>query len=108
MGWTGYPNARTRSEALAAHFDDVKMLAKAVDRTDGRVWIVAEAQMPEGPRPLIVCVLVDGTMVKDVDESMGPVYYDCPLSFLDMAPQAPGPFAAEWRAKVREFWGVRR
>lgn len=39
---------------------------------------------------------------KDMDESMGPCYYDCPLKFLDMVPD-PGGYATEWREKVRSF-----
>lgn len=34
---------------------------------------------------------------KPMEESMGPVYYTCPLSFLDMAP----PTNEAWRAAVR-------
>jgi len=109
MGWTGYPVGKGR--ALEQHLSDVTVLRRSdrgPDYADGRVadrkahtWVVAA--MHDGT-PLIVCVLVDGNFVKDVDESMGPVYYDCPLSFLEMAPQAPGPFAGDWRAKVRAFW----
>jgi hypothetical protein len=87
---------------------DVKVLAEAPARAQsgrtGHCWLAAEARLPEGPRPLIVCVLLDGNMVKEVDESMGPIYYDCPLDWLDRYPQAPGPFAGPWRERVREFW----
>lgn len=38
---------------------------------------------------------------KDMDESMGPCYYDCPLSFLDKCTEPVGGFSAEWRTKVR-------
>jgi hypothetical protein len=40
---------------------------------------------------------------KDMDESMGPFYHDCPLSFLKMAPHDPefsGQHSAEWRERV--------
>lgn len=39
---------------------------------------------------------------KDMDESAGPCYYNCPLTYLDMVPD-PGGYATEWRAKVREL-----
>lgn len=39
---------------------------------------------------------------KDVDESMGPAYYTCPVSFLDEAqPEPTTGYAVEWRAEVR-------
>lgn len=36
---------------------------------------------------------------KDMDESMGPCYYDCPLSYLDIVNEEN----ADWRQKVREY-----
>lgn len=41
--------------------------------------------------------------VKSMDETCGPCYYDCPLSFLDQADAPYGQFAGPWRAKVRAF-----
>jgi hypothetical protein len=38
---------------------------------------------------------------KDMDESMGPYDWSCPVAFLALAPQPEGDSAAEWRAKVR-------
>lgn len=37
---------------------------------------------------------------KDMCESMGPCYYNCPLSFLDEVPEEN----AEWRKEVRKYW----
>lgn len=36
---------------------------------------------------------------KDMEESMGPCYYSCPLGYLDMVPVA----SEEWREGVREY-----
>ena len=44
----------------------------------------------------------DGWGYKDMDESSGPYYYNCPLSYLDMVPEPDSQYAKEWRAKVRE------
>lgn len=38
---------------------------------------------------------------KDVDESMGPIYFDCPVSYLDDADPPINESAAEWREAVR-------
>lgn len=41
---------------------------------------------------------------KDMDESMGPCYYSCPLSFLDMAPEdGTGNTNPTWREQVRAY-----
>ena len=40
---------------------------------------------------------------KDMDETVGPNYFDCPITFLDLAPNPPHEgYALEWREKVRE------
>ena len=39
---------------------------------------------------------------KDMDESVGPVYYDCPVSYLDEATAPMNEHAAEWRKSARE------
>jgi hypothetical protein len=44
---------------------------------------------------------------KDMDESMGPYEYDCPLKYLDMVPD-PGGYATGWRDKVRAFHAGKR
>lgn len=48
----------------------------------------------------------DGWGYKDMDESAGPCYYNCPLAYLDMVPD-PGGYATEWRQKVREYHSKR-
>lgn len=40
---------------------------------------------------------------KDIDESMGPCYYDCPISYLDGATEPMNEDAAEWRKSAREY-----
>jgi hypothetical protein len=41
---------------------------------------------------------------KDMDESMGPCYYTCPLSFFDIVPLPENsPYAQEWREAVKEY-----
>ena len=39
---------------------------------------------------------------KDMDESMGPYYYNCPASILDLLTEAKSNSAIEWRKKSRE------
>lgn len=39
---------------------------------------------------------------KDMDETMGPCYYDCPISILNLLSQTTNQFALEWREKCRQ------
>ena len=39
---------------------------------------------------------------KDMDESMGPCYYDCPKGILDLLTPTDSEWANNWRAKCRE------
>lgn len=77
------------------------------------LYAVREFTAPDGSksRCLVVCLLKkDRTMgwgSKDMEESMAPYAYDCPLSYLDMVPD-PGYYATEWRRKVREYHAARR
>lgn len=40
---------------------------------------------------------------KNMSESAGPYYYDCPLSLLNKADPPTSPYAEAWRAKVRDW-----
>lgn len=69
------------------------------------LWTVE--QRPDGHR-FIGCILLSkergyGWGAKAMEESVHPYHYSCPLSYLDMAPEA----CAVWREKVR-FYHERR
>lgn len=58
---------------------------------DTRKWIgVAIMQKSEG-----------SWGYKNMDESMGPCYYNCPVSYLDAADEPVNEYAANWRREVR-------
>jgi len=69
------------------------------------LWAVWEMRYnDERTERFIECDLLarDGSFgwgYKDLEESMGPYYYDCPLPFLDMAP----PVNPKWREKVKQY-----
>lgn len=44
-----------------------------------------------------------GAGYKDMDESVGPCYYDCPLKFLKKASPPEGEYAIGWREKVVQW-----
>jgi hypothetical protein len=112
MGWTSYQGA-DEAAALAAHLADCKVILGPVWRPDrgewrSRAWVLVVAA--DGLALVVLCVVeaahgVPGASywVKDVDETMGPLFYDCPPEWLAWSQPRAG-FSAEWRAKVRDYW----
>lgn len=47
---------------------------------------------------------------KDMDESVGPGYHDCPLGYLELVKDFPpiNEYAKTWRENVREYWATRK
>ena len=108
MGWDGYPG-KSPQAALRAHLDDVEVIERTGITWEGggrgHVWLLVKSWRTG--EPVILQVIIDGHFFKDVDESMGPLRYDVPVSWLDRAPRAPGPFAEGFREKVYGFWAER-
>ena len=68
------------------------------------LWQVRQITYPNGTiARYISCDLLskqdNSWGYKDMDESVHPYYYNCPLKFLDMAPEV----SADWRKGVREY-----
>lgn len=53
---------------------------------------------------IVMLTAIDKTMfgIKDMDETMGPCYYDCPNSILDLLSQTNNEYAINWRNQCRE------
>lgn len=69
------------------------------------LWAVVELtdKTDQSRKRFIACYLLrssrsDGWGYKEMEESMGPNYYSCPLKYLEMVPEAN----AAWREAVRE------
>jgi hypothetical protein len=46
---------------------------------------------------------------KNIEETMGPCSYSCPISYLQMVPMPDHPSAKNWRRKVAEYyWKYKR
>lgn len=73
------------------------------------LWTIHERYKADGSSVRFIgCFLLRrdrdcGWGYKDMDESMGPYYYTCPLSFLDDTPCSGVGYSREWREKVREY-----
>lgn len=111
MGWlSGWDSKRELIAHLRDEFrEDGPSTYRIVrDSTVGNhFWFVAEHKQ-SGERSIGLCLLRGGHRdtlglgcgpwgYKDMSESAGPYYYDCPLAFLKLAPVVAN---AEWREEV--------
>ena len=114
MGWTFSTTTQTKA-ALIRHrigpqTSNGRLWTVIAHRvTKEHLWKVIEITNPGLPpiRYIGLDLLMKGPNgygYKDLDESAGPYAYDCPLSFLAMAPEQH----KTWRAKVREHHAFRR
>jgi len=113
MGWEFA--WRSRKELIAHLCDeptDYKTLARKVTRERGKsvLWAVHEIGPDDKENPglrFIVCYLMDRKSglhgYKEMGETMGPFYYSCPLSFLEMVPEPEGENVKEWRENVLKY-----
>ena len=74
------------------------------------VWersFVRNGEQVEPSQRWVMCDLLryerDGWGYKDIEESMGPCYYSCPLKYLDMVPLDQFGGNAEWRELVNSY-----
>jgi len=115
MGWDYAWNSR---KELIAHLCDeptsYKTLARKATSEDGEsvLWAVHEMGPEDKENPglrFIMCYLMRYDLkhrlhgCKEIGETMGPSYYSCPLSFLDMVPEPEGEDVKQWRESVRRF-----
>lgn len=87
----------------------VKLLA---DRVVGNHYWAA-IELASGRKLVFLALLQSGGKnmgwgYKDMDESMGPCYFDCPLSLLAMTDEPTEGYAVAWRAKVRAHHAAKK
>jgi hypothetical protein len=112
MGWL-YTSGITRSELIARRtkpWENQGLSARCLEHTcvGNVLWTVWEHTKDGKAERFIGCDLLaghngSGWGYKDMEESMGPCYYSCPLKYLDLVPEPDSPYAKEWRTKVREY-----
>lgn len=116
MGWTFRSRPCSKQDYIREVLADYHPHRVVAHRlTSGlHLWSVIELtkpgidpdNMPVGRR--FICLdLLDSDRGcwghKSISECMGPSASDCPLSFLDLAPEASGEWSAEWRERVRQW-----
>jgi hypothetical protein len=111
MGWLYGYSWKTKHDIIR-HCTGPEMLGTSLTVlahtcVGNHLWCVL--QPTDGKPPFIgLCLLSkdrkDGIWgYKDMTESMHPYYYDCPLCYLDLAPQPEGESAASWREGVLAY-----
>lgn len=104
MGWL-YSHA-TRQQVIESLIGPDANIATLKHCTVGNIlWTVCESA--KTGRKFIACYLLGRNNgqwgYKDMEESMHPYYYSCPLPYLAEAPEAN----ADWRVKVRAYHAQR-
>ena len=135
MGWT-YTSQQNKSDFLQeilrdCHWENDSAVSSVIDHSvrGNRLWVALRLEYKNGYPDCKYVVLFllhkhkDGWGYKDMDESMGPYYYDCPLRLLQVTGD-PAPCTAHethdedslcatlsslrWRQQVREQSAKRR
>jgi len=117
MGWTFPYHTDTKRDLIrdltAPHITEDSVFRTLKSCIRGNVmWALHEGGKVGETRTFIGCYLLakhggDTWGYKDMDESMGPCYYNCPISYLDAADEPTEGYAIEWRKKVRELAAVK-
>lgn len=113
MGWTSY--RATKDEAVRDCLAQADRFAEVLaHRVVGKcLWLVARHRDPQYNQEAwiglsLIEVKGDLVYVKDLDESVGPLYWNCPLAFLDKAGKPhPESHAVKWREQVRKWHAER-
>lgn len=107
MGWD-FTSGASRQDIVRSILEgfksDVKVLGHASTCYGRRLWVTVQT---DSLTPLVCLYLLDkqagyGWGYKDMDESMHPYYYDCPLKLL-LGPGTHNQQSINWRAKVNEY-----
>jgi hypothetical protein len=112
MGWIflkGASKADVINSLIAprdsqTHSSTVLEHCECIEQSENVLWAVVEVvhKNDQQSSRYIACYILlastTGWGYKDMDESMFPFYFSCPLSYLDMTPVVN----QDWRAHVRE------
>jgi hypothetical protein len=111
MGWTSCERWVTKQDVIADFLRSDYYGKTIAHHVGGKgLWRVLESTKGEDGtfRRFIAFDLLEKHggewSYKDMDESMHPYYYDCPIRFLDMAPVT----SQEWRDKVYQYHADKR
>lgn len=118
MGWL-FSSRWTNKQEMRRHLTEENGIKTIKSCWKGNnLWAVQEYTYSDGPEAgktvrfvaLYLCRFhKDEGGYKDMDESSGPYYYNCPISYIEMVEAherencyGPRSYAAEWRESVRK------
>ena len=109
MGWLfGYNSRKSLTDHLL-HGNGVTTIRHCFKGNN--LWAIQEGKKQDGTTVKFIALYLlrgnknsrDGWGYKDLDETAGPNYYNCPLAYLDEV-EDPGYYATDWRKQVRQYW----
>jgi hypothetical protein len=108
MGWLGTKQTRAQAirEITRSHETATCILFTEVPAGVWSVWELTKSG-PDCGKRIIVLDLIEARdgyqMVKTMDETTGPYYFDCPPAYLEAAKDfASEGYSAGWRESVRK------
>jgi hypothetical protein len=121
MGWTSQHATHYRNGAIDRVAECLDLCTSQTETTVwkplkasavGRVvYVAVEKTTIEGERNVYAIVFVTSVNMKDyfnfsykdIDETMGPLYYQCPNTILELLTPTTNTFATEWREKCYAY-----
>ena len=104
MGWSGNHNrAQYVAEVRRGWSNAERAVTVRKHHKEGQEdWFILDVVNADGTTEAAITMLLwDGGMVKSMDETSGPFYHGCPVSWLDEVPEPDSEFAHDWRMRVR-------
>ena len=114
MGWLFNPSWQNKADVIAHVTEEYHTFKTLRSCVRGNIlWALHWLRRTSGEEiQFITCYLLKKTNghwgYKDMDETVGPFYYSCPLSYLDAAGDPSNELSARWRKKVRTYHAQRR
>ena len=111
MGWLFSPRWGNKEELRRHLIDDNGLKTIKSCWKGNNLWAVQECTEGKYAGQKFIALYLcrnggkyEGWDYKDMDETAGPYYYNCPLSYLDMVPDPMTTHSTPWRERVRKYW----
>lgn len=119
MGWT-FPyhtyNRKTLIQERITTFKSEKFVVEVVRHCvrGNNLWKLMQVTRQDGSVERFIALDLMSKAggetwgYKDLEDSCGPCYYNCPLSYVEACTATSSEYATKWRNNVREYWAERR
>jgi len=107
MGWTGfYKNPTEIREKFLNSFNsdpNYEVIDYKSTCAGRKLWVAVQGKESSFIFLVLSEKQKEGWLYKDIDESMGPSYYDCPLSLIEKTTGDGSKWSKGWREEVKKF-----